>query len=60
MKQFEYKVENIQIQLKNGIDFNTAMTEKLNSLEKEDWELTGVNGTSFYFKKWLGISNTRG
>ncbi|MDZ5472252.1 hypothetical protein SM124_10885 [Bacillus sp. 31A1R] len=51
MKQFEYKVENIQIQLKNGIDFNIAMSEKLNSLGKEGWELSGVNGTVFYFKR---------
>ncbi|MFE8701515.1 hypothetical protein ACFYKX_13000 [Cytobacillus sp. FJAT-54145] len=51
MKQFEYKVESIQIQLKDGNDFNTAMTEKLNSLGKEGWELTGVNGIVFYFKR---------
>ncbi|MEK5443414.1 MULTISPECIES: DUF4177 domain-containing protein [unclassified Fredinandcohnia] len=51
MKQFEYKIENIQIQLNNDIDFNTAMTKKLNSLGKEGWELTGVNGTIFYFKR---------
>ncbi len=51
MKQFEYKVETIHIHLKNGIDFNTAMTEKLNLLGKEGWELSGVHGTVFYFKK---------
>lgn len=51
MKQFEYKLENIQIQLRNGVDFNTAMTKKLNLLGKEGWELTGVYGTIFYFKR---------
>ncbi|RCW63948.1 hypothetical protein [Saliterribacillus persicus] len=51
MKQFEYKVEIIQIQLKNGIDFNTAMTEKLNLFGEKGWELSGVHGTVFYFKK---------
>lgn len=51
MKQFEYKVEDISIQLKASSDFNTAMTERLNSLGKEGWELSGVNGTVFYFRR---------
>lgn len=51
MKHFEYKVENIQIQLKNDIDFNTVMTEKLNLFGEEGWELSGVNGTVYYFKR---------
>ncbi|GGP16887.1 DUF4177 domain-containing protein [Oceanobacillus neutriphilus] len=50
MKQFEYKVENMQIQL-NNIEFNVTITEKLNSLGKEGWELSGVNGTIYYFKR---------
>ncbi len=51
MKQFEYKVEVIQIQLKATTDFEAVMTEKLNALGKEGWELSGVNGTVFYFKR---------
>ncbi|MFC4025515.1 hypothetical protein ACFOUV_17170 [Oceanobacillus longus] len=51
MRQFEYKVEDIQLQLKTGVDFKTAMTQKLNTLGKEGWELSGVNGTIFYFKR---------
>ncbi|MBO0995576.1 DUF4177 domain-containing protein [Bacillus sp. SD088] len=51
MKQFEYKVEVIQIQLKAFTDFEAVMTEKLNALGKEGWELSGVNGTIFYFKR---------
>lgn len=48
MKQFEYKVEVIQKAL---TDFEAVMTEKLNTLGKEGWELSGVNGTVFYFKR---------
>ncbi|GIN73665.1 hypothetical protein J14TS2_41400 [Bacillus sp. J14TS2] len=51
VKQFEYKVEVIQIQLKVLTDFEAVMTEKLNALGKEGWELSGVNGTAFYFKR---------
>lgn len=58
MKQFEYRVENIQIQMKNGVDLNISITEKLNSLGKEGWELSGVNGTIFYFKKEISSYST--
>ncbi|MCJ7841451.1 DUF4177 domain-containing protein [Lederbergia sp. NSJ-179] len=53
MKQFEYKVVDIQVQLKADNDFKTAMTEKLNFFGKEGWELSGVNGTIFYFKRQI-------
>ncbi|EKE30855.1 hypothetical protein MJ3_11445 [Salimicrobium jeotgali] len=51
MKQFEYRVEDIQFQLKANNDFSAVMEEKLNFLGKDGWELAGVNGTVFYFKK---------
>ncbi|WP_208591425.1 hypothetical protein [Gracilibacillus suaedae] len=51
MKVFEYRVEDIQIQLKVNTDFGTVMTEKLNALGREGWELAGVNGTVFYLKR---------
>nr|WP_304217174.1 DUF4177 domain-containing protein [Fredinandcohnia onubensis] len=58
MKRFEYKVENIQIQSKNGSDFNTKINERLNSLGEEGWELSGVNGTVFYFKREITYTTT--
>ncbi|MGD6942370.1 hypothetical protein ACQCT6_10055 [Cytobacillus gottheilii] len=51
MKQYEYMVENIQIQLRNGTNFEDIITEKLNTLGREGWELAGVNGTVYYFKR---------
>ncbi len=51
MKQFEYRVEDIQIQWKANSDFSTIMTEKLDSLGRDGWELSGVNGMVFYFKR---------
>ncbi|WP_194842120.1 hypothetical protein [Gracilibacillus salitolerans] len=51
MKQFENRVEDIQIHWKANTDFSTIMTEKLNSLGREGWELAGVNGMVFYFKR---------
>lgn len=51
MKEFEYKVEDIQIQLGTGISFHEAMAERLNSLGKKGWELAGIQGTVFYFKR---------
>lgn len=51
MKEFEYKVAEIQIQLNTGMSFHEAMAEKLNCLGKNGWELAGVQGTVFYFKR---------
>ena len=51
MKRIEYKVENIQVQLKGNKDFSEVMEERLNSLGEDGWELAGINGTIFYFKK---------
>lgn len=55
MKRFEYKVENVQIQSKNGSYFNTKINERLKSLGEEGWELSGVNGTVFILKEKLLI-----
>lgn len=56
MKKFEYKIERIQIELKSVINkdkskYNKQITDKLNELGKEGWELSGVDGTWFYFKR---------
>ncbi|MFD2655203.1 DUF4177 domain-containing protein [Gracilibacillus thailandensis] len=51
MNQYEYRVEDIQIQLKANTNFSEVMTDKLNALGREGWELSGVNGMVFYFKR---------
>lgn len=56
MIQYEYKVEKIQIELKSILKsdkapYNKEIAEKLNILGKEGWELAGVDGTWFYFKR---------
>jgi hypothetical protein len=51
VKQYEYRVEDIQIQLKANTNFSEVMTNKLNVLGREGWELSGVNGKVFYFKR---------
>lgn len=56
MKQYEYRVKQIQIELKgvfksNKNSYNKEIAEKLNILGKEGWELAGVDGTWFYFKR---------
>ena len=58
MKQYEYGVEQIQIELKSILKsdknpYNKEIAEKLNILGKEGWELAGVNGAWFYFKREL-------
>jgi len=56
VKQYEYKVEQIQIELKSIFKsdksvYNKEISQKLNLLGKDGWELAGVDGTWFYFKR---------
>jgi len=56
MKQYEYRVEQIQIELSSILKtdkkkYNKEISEKLNVLGKEGWELSGVDGKWFYFKR---------
>lgn len=56
MKRYEYRVEQIQIELKSvfKVDKNKykkEISENLNVLGNEGWELAGVDGTWFYFKR---------
>lgn len=56
MKQYEYMVQQIQISLKSVFtydksEYNKQISEKLNELGEEGWELCGVDGTWFYFKR---------
>ena len=58
MKQYEYRVEQIEIGIKSILKHdkskhNKYIEEKLNSFGKEGWELAGVDGTWFYFKREL-------
>ena len=56
MKQYEYRVEQLQIELKSLFKadksvYNREIAESLNELGKEGWELAGVDGSWFYFKR---------
>ena len=56
MKQYEYKLEIIKIELRSILKtdktlYSKEISEKLNLLGKEGWELAGVDGTYFYFKR---------
>lgn len=61
MKQYEYRIEQIQIELKSIIKtdkskYNNEISEKLNLLGKDGWELAGVDDTWFYFKRELNCT----
>ncbi|WP_322546194.1 MULTISPECIES: hypothetical protein, partial [Clostridium] len=61
MKQYEYRIEQIQIELKSIIKtdkskYNNEISEKLNLLGKDGWELSDVDGTWFYFKRELNCT----
>lgn len=56
MKQYEYKVEFIQAGLKDIFksdkgQYDEFINKKLNEFGKEGWELAGVSGNWFYFKR---------
>lgn len=56
MKQYEYMVVQIQIELKSIFKsdktrYNKELADQLNTYGKEGWELAGVDGTWFYFKR---------
>lgn len=56
MKRYEYRIEQIQIELKSILKsdksaYNKEIVEKLNLLGEEGWELAAVDGTWFYFKR---------
>lgn len=61
MKQYEYRIEQIQIELKSIIKsdkskYSNEISKKLNLLGKDGWELAGVDGTWFYFKRELNCT----
>ena len=56
MKKYEYRIELIQIELKSILKsdksvYKNEISEKLNVLGNDGWELAGVDGTWFYFKR---------
>ena len=56
MKKYEYRIELIQLELKSILKSDKSIyikeiSEKLNVLGKDGWELAGVDGTWFYFKR---------
>lgn len=58
MKGYLYKIVQIQVEFKSILikdknQYNEQIEEKLNKMGEDGWELSGVDGTWFYFKKEL-------
>lgn len=58
MKKYEYMVKQLQMNFTSVFSFdriryNEETEEKLNEYGKDGWELAGVDGTWFYFKREL-------
>ena len=54
MKKFEYRLEQIDVDIKSVLNQEQTKTQeilnqKLNELGKEGWRLCGVNGSWYYF-----------
>ena len=54
MKKYEYKVEQIEIEfksifVKDKTEYSRRIEEKVNVFGQEGWQLSGVDGTWFYF-----------
>lgn len=53
MKKFEYRLEQINVEIKNVLNQNEMdqvfLNNKLNQLGKDGWRLCGVNGSWYYF-----------
>jgi acetylglutamate kinase len=47
----QMEIEFASIFKKDKTPYNKQIINKLNELGKEGWELTGVDGTWFYFKR---------
>lgn len=56
MKKFEYKLEELKIDIKSALnpelkDLHQQLEVKLNELGQEGWRLCGVNGCLYYFAR---------
>jgi hypothetical protein len=56
LKQYEYMVKQIMIEFSSLFNYDKTqqgkeVADKLNEAGKEGWELAGVDGSWFYFKR---------